>query len=366
MTRTEFMQGNTACAEGALAAGCRFFGGYPITPSTEVAEHMALRLPKLGGVFIQMEDEIAGIASVIGASWTGAKAMTATSGPGFSLMMENIGYAVMTETPCVIVNIQRGGPSTGQPTMSGQGDMLQCRFGSHGDYSVIALCPASVQEMFDLTVDAFNLAERFRVPVFLMADEIIGHMRERLIIPDSVLQRHRKPLEPGALPFRSDADLVPGFPAFGQGYGVHVTGLTHDERGYPCTTSPRVHEELVNRLVEKVEGARESIAACDIINPEAETVFISYGAPSRSVQQVLHDHSKECIGHLRLKMVWPFAESLLSRFKNADTFIVPEQNLGQIAREIERHVDARVIPVPKLGGDLHTPGDLYRIVEEVR
>jgi len=250
--------------------------------------------------------------------------------------------------------------------MSGQGDMLQCRFGSHGDYSVIALCPASVQEMFDLTVDAFNLAERFRVPVFLMADEIIGHMRERLIIPDTVLQRHRKPLERGAPPFRSDADLVPGFPAFGQGYGVHVTGLTHDERGYPCTTSPKIHEELVRRLVEKVEGARESIAACDIINPEAETVFISYGAPSRSVQQVLYDHSKECIGHLRLKMVWPFAESLLSRFKNADTFIIPEQNLGQIAREIERHVDARVIAVPKLGGDLHTPGDLYRIVEEVR
>src|SRR5512139_1750948 len=186
LTRTEFMQGNIACAEGALAAGCRFFGGYPITPSTEVAEHMAVKLPQVCGTFIQMEDEIASIASVIGASWTGIKAMTATSGPGFSLMMENIGYAIMTETPCVVVNVQRGGPSTGQPTMGAQGDMLQCRFGSHGDYSVIALSPASVQEMYDLTAQAFNLADRFRVPVFLMADEIIGHMREKLIVPDSV------------------------------------------------------------------------------------------------------------------------------------------------------------------------------------
>lgn len=362
MTRNAFMQGNIACAEGALAAGCRFFGGYPITPSTEVAEHMAIKLPKEGGVFIQMEDEIAGIASVIGASWTGVKAMTATSGPGFSLMMENIGYAVMTETPCVVVNIQRGGPSTGQPTMSGQGDMLQCRFGSHGDYSVIALCPASVQEMFDLTVDAFNLAERFRVPVFLMADEIIGHMREKLIIPDSVHRDERRPLVPGSLPFRADADLMPGFPAFGKGYGVHVTGLTHDERGYPCATSPSVHEELVKRLVGKVESARTSLAAYDLVNPDAETVFISYGVPARSVMQLLHDHPRDTVGHLRLKVVWPFDESLLAKFPNAETFIVPEQNLGQIAREIERHVDAEVISVPKLGGALHTPDELKEVL----
>jgi 2-oxoglutarate ferredoxin oxidoreductase subunit alpha len=208
------MQGNTACAEGALAAGCMFFGGYPITPSTEIAEHMAQKLPKKGGVFIQMEDEIASMASIIGASWTGARAMTATSGPGFSLMMENIGYAVMTETPCVVVNIQRGGPSTGQPTMAAQGDMLQCRFGSHGDYSVIALAPMNVQEMYELTVTAFNLADRFRVPVFLMADEIVGHMRERIIIPDSVDRVSRKTLARGALPFKGDPDDIPGFPEF--------------------------------------------------------------------------------------------------------------------------------------------------------
>ncbi|MCG7854883.1 MAG: 2-oxoacid:acceptor oxidoreductase subunit alpha, partial [Methanoregulaceae archaeon] len=223
MSRIEFMQGNIACAEGALAAGCRFFGGYPITPSTEVAEHMALKLPKTGGIFIQMEDEIASIAAVIGASWTGMRAMTATSGPGFSLMMENLGFAVMTETPCVVVNIQRGGPSTGQPTMAAQGDMLQCRFGSHGDYSAIALSPASVQEMYDLTAEAFNLADRFRIPVFVMADEIIGHMREKLVVPDTVPRVERKPLQKGNLPFRADDDLVPGFPTFGRGYGVHVT-----------------------------------------------------------------------------------------------------------------------------------------------
>jgi len=365
LTRIDFMQGNTACAEGALAAGCQFFGGYPITPSTEIAEHMALRLPKKGGVFIQMEDEIASIAAVIGASWTGARAMTATSGPGFSLMMENIGYAVMTETPCVVINIQRGGPSTGQPTMAAQGDMLQCRFGSHGDYSVIALAPASVQEMFDLTVESFNLAERFRVPVFLMADEIIGHMREKLIIPDHVPREERRPLSAGSPPFRAGDDLLPGFPAFGQGFGVHVTGLTHDERGYPCATSPTVHEDLVTRLVKKIESARDRIASCEVTNPDAETVFISYGAPARTVEQVMHDLRRKDIGHLRLKLVWPFAESMLARFRHARTFIVPEMNLGQMSREIERHTDCLVITVPKLGGALHTPEELVRTVESL-
>jgi 2-oxoglutarate ferredoxin oxidoreductase subunit alpha len=359
------MQGNTACAEGALAAGCRFFGGYPITPSTEIAEHMAAKLPKMGGVFIQMEDEIAGIAAVIGASWTGSRAMTATSGPGFSLMMENLGFAVMTETPCVVVNIQRGGPSTGQPTMAAQGDMLQCRFGSHGDYSVIALSPASVQEMYEFTAEAFNLADRFRIPVFVMADEIIGHMRERLVVPDMIPRVERKILPAGTLPFRADTDLVPGFPTFGKGFGVHVTGLTHDERGYPCTTSPSLHEDLVKRLVEKVESARDAIASCDIINPDARVVFISYGPPARAVAQVLHDIHRDDVGHLRLKMVWPFAESLLDRFPNAETFIVPELNLGQVAREIERHTDRTVIPVPKLGGALHNPSDLAHLLEDL-
>ncbi len=363
MTRIDFMQGNTACAEGALAAGCRFFGGYPITPSTEVAEHMAAKLPKVGGVFIQMEDEIAGIASVIGASWTGARAMTATSGPGFSLMMENIGFAVMTETPCVLVNIQRGGPSTGQPTMSAQADMLQCRFGSHGDYSIIALSPASVQEMFELTVKAFNLADRFRVPAFLMADEIIGHMRERIEIPDSVPREERKILPIGTPPFRADEDMIPGFPQFGKGYGVHVTGLTHDERGYPCATSPSLHEDLVKRLVAKVESARHEIADYRVTNPGAEVVFITYGSPARTVEQVLHDNPDERTGHLRFRLVWPFPEKALDEFPNAKVFLVPEQNLGQMAREIERHTCIPVVPLPRFGGALHTPEELEKAVE---
>ncbi len=366
MTKAEFWQGNTACAEGALAAGCRFFGGYPITPSTEVAEHMATKLPKKNGVFIQMEDEIASIAAVIGASWTGARVMTATSGPGFSLMMENIGFAAMTETPCVIVNIQRGGPSTGQPTMGAQGDMMQCRFGSHGDYSVIALCPASVQEMYELTARAFNLADQYRVPVFLMADEIIGHMREKILVPDVVENVPRRALIKGALPFKPDDDMIPGFPQFGKGYGVHVTGLTHDERGYPCATNPKLHETLVRRLVDKIESARGRIADYDIINPDAEQVFIAYGAPVRTVQQVLHDRADDTIGFLRLRTVWPFPEKSLAAFKNVRRFLVPELNLGQIAREIERHVKVPVVSLPKLGGDLHTPQELVQALEAGR
>ena len=366
MTRTEFWQGNTACAEGALAAGCNFFGGYPITPSTEVAEHMAAKLPKKGGVFIQMEDEIASMASIIGASWTGARAMTATSGPGFSLMMENIGFAAMTETPCVVVNVQRGGPSTGQPTMSAQGDMMQARFGSHGDYAIIALCPGSVQEMYELTAKAFNLADQYRVPVFLMADEIVGHMREKIIIPDSMPKTPRKELMKGALPFKADADLIPGFPQFGKGHSVHVTGLTHDERGYPAATNPPLHEALVRRLVDKIENARHAIADFDIINPDAEQVFIAYGAPVRTVQQVMHDRHDKNIGFLRLRTVWPFPEYALAAFKNAKRFLMPELNLGQMAREVERHVRVPVVSIQKLGGDLHTPAELVAALEAHR
>jgi 2-oxoglutarate/2-oxoacid ferredoxin oxidoreductase subunit alpha len=363
LTKTEFWQGNTACAEGALAAGCTFFGGYPITPSTEVAEHMALKLPKKKGIFVQMEDEIASMAAIIGAAWTGARVMTATSGPGFSLMMENIGFAAMTETPCVIVNIQRGGPSTGQPTMAAQGDMLQCRFGSHGDYSIIALCPASVQEMYDLTARAFNLADQYRVPVFLMADEIVGHMRERITIPENLEHLSRRELAPGRLPFQAENDLIPGFATFGKGHGVHVTGLTHDERGYPCTTNAGVHAALVHRLVHKIENAKNAIADYDVFNPDARQVVVAYGAPVRTVQQVLHDRGRTDIGFLRLRTVWPFPEDALKKFSNASVFFVPELNMGQIAREIERHVKVPIISLPRLGGDLHTPAELIKALE---
>ncbi len=366
MSRVEFMQGNVACAEGALAAGCRFFGGYPITPSTEIAETMARRLPKAGGVFISMEDELASIAAVIGAAWTGARAMTATSGPGFSLMMENIGYAAMTETPCVIVNIQRGGPSTGQPTRAAQGDMLQCRFGSHGDYSTIAITPNSVQEMFDLTVKTFDLADRFRVPTFLMADEIVGHMRERVTIPDAVEVARSSPLAEGALPFEGGDDGVPGFAPFGSGRSVHVTGLTHDERGYPDTTDPEAHDRLVRRLVAKVESARREIADYEVTNLDAETVFVTYGPPSRTVQQVMRDSQDDSIGHLRLRVVWPFPEFALQEFPNAKVFLMPELNMGQMVREVQRHVDQPVISIPKIGGELHTPAELVQALEAHR
>ncbi|MDD1679156.1 MAG: 2-oxoacid:acceptor oxidoreductase subunit alpha [Methanomicrobiales archaeon] len=364
MSKISFIQGNIACAEGALAAGCRFFGGYPITPSTEIAEHMAMKLPKVKGTFIQMEDEIGSIAAVIGAAWTGVRAMTATSGPGLSLMMENIGYAVMTETPLVIVDIQRGGPSTGQPTMASQGDMFQCRFGSHGDYSIIALSPATVQEMYEMTAEAFNLADRFRVPVFLMADEIIGHMREKMTLPDTVpVMPVRERTERSTLPFKAEKDGVPGFTPFGKGHHVHVTGLTHDERGYPSTTNPDVHERLVTRLVAKVESTRREIASYDVTNPEAETVFVSYGAPTRAVWQALHDLKDDTVGHFRLKMVWPFPDWVEELFPQAQAYIVPEMNLGLISRELERHVTIPVISVPRLGGALHEPEELIRAVE---
>ncbi|KAF5087500.1 2-oxoglutarate oxidoreductase subunit KorA [anaerobic digester metagenome] len=366
MSRTEFMQGNAACAEGALAAGCRFFGGYPITPSTEIAETMARKLPKAGGVFISMEDELASIAAVIGAAWTGARAMTATSGPGFSLMMENIGYAAMTETPCVVVNIQRGGPSTGQPTRAAQGDMLQCRFGSHGDYSTIALTPNSVQEMFDLTAKAFDLADRYRVPTFLMSDEIVGHMRERVTIPDAVEVERPRPLAEGALPFEAGDNGTPGFAPFGSGRAVHVTGLTHDERGYPDTTDPEAHDKLVRRLVAKIESARRDIADYEVVNPDAETVFVTYGPPSRTVEQVMRDRPDDSIGHLRLRVVWPFPEFALKVFPNARTFLMPELNMGQMVREVQRHVDQPVISIPKIGGELHTPAELVRVLEAYR
>ncbi len=360
------MQGNVACAEGALAAGCTFFAGYPITPSTEVAEHMAAKLPKKGGCFIQMEDEIASMAAIIGAAWTGARSMTATSGPGFSLMMENIGYAIMTETPCVLVNVQRGGPSTGQPTMAAQGDMMQVRFGSHGDISIIALCPSSVQECFELTAQAFNLADRFRCPVFVMADEAIGHMRERIDIPDSVPVTRAKPQKPGMLPFTPEDDLIPGFSPFGTGHKIPVTGLTHNEKGYPDSTNPARHEQLVRRLVQKVESARHEIADFEIVNPDAEYIFVCYGAPVRTVQEVVHKTRTPSTGYLKLRIVWPFPEDLLGRFPNVKAFIVPEMNLGMISREIERHVCVPVVSAAKIGGDLHYPEELVTLVERLR
>ncbi|MFH1488277.1 MAG: 2-oxoacid:acceptor oxidoreductase subunit alpha, partial [Pseudomonadota bacterium] len=287
LTGEHFMTGDVACAEGALAAGCLFFGGYPITPATEVAEHMSGRLPEVGGTFIQMEDEIAALASVIGGSCAGVKSMTATSGPGFSLMMENIGLAICTETPCVIVNVQRAGPSTGLPTQGAQGDMMQARWGSHGHYEIIALAPSSPQEMFYQTITAFNLSEIYRVPVLIMADEIVGHLSERVIIPDAkAIKTVDRPRAKGRKdrfkPFKAGPNGVPPMANAGEGYNIHVTGLTHDEKGYPDMTV-EAQTEMMARLVGKIRNNLDHIIQTEAYRLEdAEIVIVSYGVSSRT------------------------------------------------------------------------------------
>ncbi len=372
---TFFMQGDEACAEGAIVAGCRLFAGYPITPSTEIAERMARRLPEVGGAFIQMEDELSSIALIIGASYTGVKAMTATSGPGFSLMQENLGLAVMTETPIVIVNVMRGDPSTGQPTRAGQGDVIQARRGSHGDYEIIALAPYSVQEMFDLTIEAFNLSEQFRVPVIMLSDAIIGHMREKVILktPDEVkIVNRKKPKEPPGkyLPFKPEEDLIPPMACFGEGYGIHVTGLTHDIRGYPASTDPKVHEKLVRRLCDKIRLNADKIIRIDSRYVEnAEIVLVAYGTPARSAIRAVNLARKKGlkVGLVRLITVWPFPYEYFRKLsRKVKGFIVAEMNYGQIVGEVERSVgDRKVVLASKLGGDPHTPEELLEIIGEV-
>ncbi len=367
-----FIQGNEACARGAIKAGCRFFAGYPITPSTEIAEDMAIFLPREGGSFIQMEDEISALGAVIGAVWGGQKGMTATSGPGFSLMQEHIGYAVMTETPLVIVNMQRGSPSTGQPTMASQSDMMQARWGSHGDYEVIALSPSSVQECFDFTVEAFNLAEEYRVPVMIMSDEIVGHMREKISIPGKVEITPRKMPEEGPetfLPYKAEPDGVSPMPPFGAGYKMHITGLTHDERGYPDASSPKAHAKLVKRLCDKILKNRDKINRVkELYTDDADIIVISYGAPSRSAITAVKQAREEGIkaGHIKLETVWPFPDEIIkSAAKNAQKIIVAEMNLGQIVHEVERVVcgAAEVELLPKIGGEMHLPSEILKKIE---
>ena len=365
---TYFMQGDEACVEGAIYAGCKFFAGYPITPATEITERMSRRMRQIGGISIQLEDEIASIAAIIGSSWTGTKAMTATSGPGFSLMQENLGYACMTETPIVIVNVQRGGPSTGQPTRASQGDMMQARWGSHGDYEIIGLAPNSVQEMFDLTVEAFNLSEKFRVPAIVLSDADIGHMRGKFTITDGIEVIDRKywtkKVDHDA--FAYDENLVPPFPKFGEGHRVHVTGLTHDISGYPKTTDPEVHAKLVNRLVDKIRKNRKKICKTEIINPDAEIIIVTYGSPSNSAFEVLNE--RKDIGIFRLITVWPFPEENFREIaKNAEYILVLEMNLGQVYWEVERiarQVGCKRIELfSKIGGDVHTPDEIIKRIE---
>ena len=369
-----FWQGNEACAEAAIAAGCRFFAGYPITPSSEIAEHLAKRLPQLGGITIQMEDELASIGAIVGASWAGAKPMTATSGPGFSLMQEGIGYAFMTETPCVVVNVQRAGPSTGQATKCGQGDVMQSRWGTHGDYSAIVLSPNSVQELFTLTVRAFNLAEKYRTPVILLADEIIAHMREQAIVPTpetlEIINRKKPKIEDKVF---FGLEEVPPMPSVGEGLNVVVTGSTHDEYGIRVTADPIVHRRLVERLNNKIQNHTDEIADYESYNLEnCQVGIVSYGCTSRSVYEAVENAQKKGVqtGFIRLKTLWPFPEKTIkSMAKTAETIIVPEMNLKQLFYEVERAAEghARINPLNKIGGgELITPEELLAKILEVK
>ncbi len=374
LTGTHFMDGDHACCEGALAAGARFAAGYPITPSTEVVERFAQRVPTVGGCFIQMEDELAASIALQGGVWGGAKAFTVTSGPGFSLMMEHIGYAAMTETPCVFVDVQRGGPSTGLPTLPAQADMMQARWGSHGDYEIIALCPNSPQECFDLTIKAFNFSEEYRVPVMFMMDEVVGHMTEKVVIPPAdqievVPRKHtHKPVEE-YLPYQTNGDMVPEMAHAGEGYRFHMTGLTHDERGYPNMT-PQMQHTLVTRLQKKIRDAEDRISLFEEQGTEkADVIVVSYGITSRVAQRAI-DMARARrlkVGKLRLITAWPFPEKKIRELAGrTKAFVVPELNLGQMAREVERCAGgkAKTILVPHAGGSVHRPEDILAAIQE--
>jgi 2-oxoglutarate ferredoxin oxidoreductase subunit alpha len=365
-----FIQGNEACVEGAIAAGVRFFAGYPITPSTEIAEGLARRLTGDDGVFLQMEDEIACISAVIGASWGGAKSMTATSGPGFSLMQEAIGYAAMSETPVVIVNVMRGGPSTGQPTRASQGDVMQTKWGSHGDYQVIAFAPASVQEMFDLTVETFNYAEKYRVPAFLLSDAEVGHMRGLLTIPDKIriVNRKEKGVKRSDEAYDISDELVHPFPVFGKGHKTMITGMTHAEDSRIEPEDSKIHQELVTRLSEKVLMNRKDINKWDVMCPGSKTMVVSYGAASLGAMEVAAQDDR--IGLLRLKSIWPFPEEPVAEIASqCDRILVCEMNLGQLYGDIKRvALEAgcrKVELLSKIGGDPPTPSEVRHKLHEM-
>ncbi len=367
MRELELVQGNEACARGAIYAGCRFFAGYPITPSSEIMEYLARELPKVGGVCIQMEDEIASISAVIGASWGGVKAMTATSGPGFSLMQESIGYAAITETPCVIVDAQRGGPSTGQPTKVSQGDVMQARWGTHGDHPVIVLTASWVREVFEMTVRAFNLAERYRVPVILLLDEVLAHLRENVILPEpgelEVISRQRPERLEDFKPFSDET-----FCAFGEGGRLMVTGMAHDELGFPAQGKKAA--EQLQRILTKIESRAEELALYHAYYvDDAEVVIVSYGITSRAVEEAVRALRAEgvAVGWLDLKTLWPFPDKIVrSCTERARYVLVPELNLGQLVREVERAVGGQA-PVEHLGrvdGYLITPEQICQRVSD--
>ncbi|MFH1050799.1 MAG: 2-oxoacid:acceptor oxidoreductase subunit alpha [bacterium] len=365
--KTLFVQGDEAAAYGALFAGCNFFAGYPITPASEVAELMAKELPKAGGYYIQMEDEIASMGAIVGAAWSGGKSMTATSGPGFSLMQENIGYACMTETPCVIVNVQRSGPSTGQATKGAQGDMLQARWGTHGDHQMIALSPNSIQESFDLMIESFNLSEKYRNPVIFLTDGEIGHIREKLVFPqlNDINIFPRRISEEKVDVF--GGERIPPMIEFGQGHKIHVTGSTHKSNGMRDVSTQSVHDVLIRRLYEKIDLNRDDIVKYEThFTDDMDYLVISYGASSRPSLGAVHGLRNQGvkIGMLRLITIWPFADKIVRELcSKVIKVFVPEMNLGQMSREIERFTSNPVFKISKIGGVSHT---IDEIVEEIK
>ena len=373
--RELLLQGNEAVVEGALRAGCSFFAGYPITPATEISEILSVRLPQLDGTFIQMEDEIASIGAVIGASLAGAKAMTATSGPGFSLMQENIGFAIIAEVPCVIVNAMRGGPSTGLPTMPSQSDVMQARWGTHGDHPIIALCPSTIRECYDLTIKAFNYSEKFRIPVVLLIDEVVAHMREKITIyedEDVEIFNRIKPTVPPEwyIPFEDTPKGVPAMANFGDGYRHHVTGLTHDIRGFP-TSRPDEIDPFIRRLFRKVSQNFADVQVGEFYQTDdADITIIAYGCVARSARRAAVDGRERGlkVGVLKMNTIWPFMRAQVEKvLRTSKVVIVPEMNMGQMSREVKRvnKGDAKVFTINKVDGKIITPQEILSRIKEV-
>ena len=368
------LQGNEAVVEGALRAGCRFFAGYPITPATEISEMLSARLPQEDGTFIQMEDEIASLGAVIGASLAGVKSMTATSGPGFSLMQENLGFAAIAEVPCVIVNVMRGGPSTGLPTQPSQSDVMQARWGTHGDHPVIVLCASTVRECYDITIRAFNLSEKFRTPVIVLVDEVVAHMREKIVLSDDeqveIVDRIKPTVPPEwYIPYEDNPRGVPAMANFGEGYRYHVTGLTHDIRGFP-TMRPDEIGPFIARLFRKISQHFSEIQRAEFYQTDdAEITVIAYGSVARSAKRAVREAREKGIkaGLLKLETIWPFPRAAIEKILQVSkTVIVPEMNMGQISREVKRvnRGVARVITHNKVDGTIITPEEiLVRILD---
>jgi len=375
LTGSHYLDGNHASAEGAIAAGCRFFGGYPITPSTEIAERISQRFPRIGGIFVQMEDELASMAAILGASNGGVKSMSCTSGPGFSLMMENFGLGIMMETPCVLVNVQRGGPSTGLPTLPGQADMMQARWGSHGDYEVIALAPDSPQESFELTIHAFNLSEKYRMPVLIMTDECVGHMTEKVVIPSAdeidLVERKYTDKKPGeAWPYEWNGKSIPPMLPVGKGYKFHITGLTHDEKGYPVINA-EAQEKNVRQLIDKVKKNADDIIWLEEWDTDgADIIVMSYGISSRVARPAIAKARADGIkiGQIRMITVWPFPEKRIRELAGkVKAMVMVELNHGQVYLEMDRCAAGQCVTavVGHSGGTVHKPDDIYKVIKDV-